>query len=202
MRTRGWGGATPASDEEASARILAAAKSAIDTQGIEVSLADVARDLGVTRQTVYRYYPSTEALLVAAAMDSANGFLDDLARHLTGITDPAAAIVEAMIFTLDLLQQDKYIRLLLTPERSGAFIASVTSDASLQLGNSMLLRYDVDWQAAGFDDADLHELNEHAMRILQSLIADPGRPPRTGDALRGYLQRWIGAAVEHRMCLR
>lgn len=200
MRTRGWGGAAPATDDEARERILTAAKAAIDAHGVAVGIADVARDLGVTRQTVYRYFPSTETLLVAAAMDSTSGFLDRLAQHLRGVTDPAEAIVEAMLYTLEQLPRDRYIRVLLAPETSGAFAATVTSDASLQLGRSMLLRYDVDWAAAGFDDAALAELNEHALRILQSFVADPGRPPRDHDELRGYLQRWLGAAVEHRKC--
>ncbi|WP_244438602.1 helix-turn-helix domain-containing protein, partial [Mycolicibacterium septicum] len=64
MRTHGWAGSTPATDEEAIARILAAAGKAIDERGADFSIADVARTLGVTRQTVYRYFPSTDALLV------------------------------------------------------------------------------------------------------------------------------------------
>ena len=54
MRTHGWAGSTPASDGEAVARILAAARKAIDARGADISIADVARTLGVTRQTVYR----------------------------------------------------------------------------------------------------------------------------------------------------
>ena len=43
MRTHGWAGAAPASDEEAIARILAAAGKAIDENGADISIADVAR---------------------------------------------------------------------------------------------------------------------------------------------------------------
>lgn len=197
-RTRGWGGLAPSTDDEARERILVAAKSLIDADGVNVNIADVARAVGVTRQTVYRYFPSTDALLVAAATDSATAFLDQLEAHLRGIGDPAQAIVEAMVYTLEQLPRDRYVRLLLAPERAGAYVAGVTSDASLRLGQEMLLRYDVDWAAAGFDGADLDDLNEHAMRVLQSFIADPGRPPRTGENLRRYLHRWVGAALEYR----
>ena len=68
MRTHGWSGSAPASDDEAIARILDAAGKAIDARGADFSIADVARTLGVTRQTVYRYFPSTDALLVASAV--------------------------------------------------------------------------------------------------------------------------------------
>lgn len=195
MRTHGWGGAAPATDEEAVARILSVANGVIDTDGPDLSIADVARTLGVTRQTVYRYFPSTDALLVRAAADAANGFLDRLAAHLAGITDPAEAASEAIAAALEWLPREKHIGLLLAPGRNNPFTAEVTSDLALQFANSMLRRFDVDWAAAGFTDQEVGELAEHLLRIIQSFVIDPGRPPRHGDELRRYLHRWVGAAL-------
>lgn len=195
MRTHGWSGAAPATDEEAVARILAAANKAIDSHGADLSIADVARTLGVTRQTVYRYFPSTDALLQASAMAAATGFLDRLAGHLAGITDPADAVTEGIAAAVEWLPHDKHMGLLLGPERSSTFSAEVTSDVALAFAASMLRRFDVDWSAAGFSDSDLDELGEHLLRIIQSFILDPGRPPRHGDQLRQYLRRWVGAAL-------
>src|ERR1700751_4847289 len=101
MRTHGWSGSAPASDEEAVARILAAASKAIDARGADFSIADVARTLGVTRQTVYRYFPSTDALLVAAAVHAADDFQDRLEAHLRGITDPVEAVAEGIATALE-----------------------------------------------------------------------------------------------------
>jgi AcrR family transcriptional regulator len=195
MRTHGWAGSAPASDDEAVARILAAASEAIDTRGADVSIADVARALGVTRQTVYRYFPSTHALLVAAAQRAAAGFLDRLAAHLTGITDPAQAVTEGIATALEWLPKDKHIGLLLAWDRTNEFVADVTSDVAKQFANSMLRRFDVDWDAAAFTDSELAELAEHLLRIIQSFVVDPGRPPRRGNELRRYLRRWVGSAV-------
>ena len=192
MRTHGWSGAAPASDDEAIARILAAASQAIDARGADISIADVARTLGVTRQTVYRYFPSTDALLVAAAVHAATGFLDRLAEHLRGITDPAEAVAEGIATALEWLPTDKHIGLLLAPGDANAHPESVTSDVALQFANSMLRRFDVDWAGLGFTDDDLAELAEHLLRIVQSFVIDPGRPPRRGAQLRGYLRRWVG----------
>ena len=86
MRSHGWAGNTPASDEEAIERILDAADKIIGERDAPMRIADVARTLGVTRQTVYRYFPGTEALALATAMRSADGFLDHLATHVKGIT--------------------------------------------------------------------------------------------------------------------
>lgn len=195
MRTHGWAGATPATDDEAVARILAAANEAIDNRGADFSIADVARTLGVTRQTVYRYFPSTDALLLAAATVAATGFLDRLAAHLSGITDPVEAITEGIATALEWLPSDKHIGLLLGRDRGNRFTAEVTSEVALQFAIAMLRRFDVDWAAAGLTDDDVAELGEHLLRIIQSFVIDPGRPPRRGESLRNYLRRWVGAAV-------
>ena len=195
MRTHGWSSSAPSTDEEAVARILDAAGKAIDARGAEFSIADVARTLGVTRQTVYRYFPSTDALLVASAQRAASGFLDRLADHLQGVTDPQEAVAEGIATALEWLPRDKHMGLLLTPGRASAFSQTVTSDVALEFANSMLRRFDVDWRALGFADNDLDELAEHLLRIIQSFIIDPGRPPRRGAELRNYLRRWVGASL-------
>ncbi len=195
MRTHGWSGSAPATDEEAIARILEAAGRAIDIQGANFSIADVARTLGVTRQTVYRYFASTDALLVAAAVHAADDFLDRLAQHLRGISDPVEAVAEGLATVLEWLPKDRHLGLLLAPGAANAHTEAVTSDVAIGFANSMLRRFDVDWAGHGFSDAELAELAEHLLRIIQSFVVDPGRPPRTGAQLRGYLRRWVGAAV-------
>ncbi|BCK54359.1 TetR/AcrR family transcriptional regulator [Nocardia wallacei] len=195
MRTHGWSGATPGDDDEAVQRILAAAAAAIDRSGAEFTIAEVARDLGVTRQTVYRYFPSAEALLIATAVAHTEQFLDILADHLSGIHDPATAVVEGIAYTLERLPQDRYLGLLLAPGRAGAFSAGVTSDTAMAFGRSILRRYSVDWAAAGLTDAALDGLVEHMLRIVQSFVIDPGRPPRTGRDLRDYLATWVAPAL-------
>jgi len=196
VRTHGWSGAAPASDEEAIARILDAAGRIIDARGADFSIADVARTLGVTRQTVYRYFPSTDALLVAAAVHSVSGFLDRLAAHVQGITDPAEAVAEGVATALEWLPKDKHLGLLIEPGRPNPHTESVTGDVALDFAHSMVRRFDVDWAGLGYSDADLDELAEHLLRVIQSFVIDPGRPPRRGVELRAYLKRWVGAAIQ------
>lgn len=195
MRTHGWSGSAPATDDEAVTRILDAAGKAIDARGADFSISDVARTLGVTRQTVYRYFPSTDALLQASAQRAATDFLDRLAEHLQGLTEPREAVAEGIATALEWLPKDKHMGLLLMPGRANAFSQTVTSDEALQFANSMLRRMDIDWAARGFGDTDLDELAEHLLRIIQSFVIDPGRPPRHGVALRDYLRRWVAAAL-------
>lgn len=152
VRSHGWAGNTPSSDEEAIARILDAADEIVEERGAAMRIADVARSLGVTRQTVYRYFPGTEALLLAIAMQSGDGFLDRLARHVKGRTDPVDATVEGMAFAIEHVMDDERIGFMITKRNGGV---SLTSDTALAFSRSMLHRFDVDWEAHGFDDAAL-----------------------------------------------
>ncbi|OBL12801.1 TetR family transcriptional regulator [Mycobacterium sp. 1245499.0] len=194
MRRHGWSGDIPADDDEAVARILTATRAAIDARGT-VSVSEVASTLGVTRQTIYRYFPTHEALMGATALASVDGFLDRLAAHLGSITDPTEAVVEGIAYTFEQLAHDKYLSLVFQPGKASAFTAGVTSDQAISFGRTILRRFDVDWAAAGFADRGLDELVEVMLRMLQSLIVDPGRPTRTGPELRRFLTDWIAPSV-------
>jgi AcrR family transcriptional regulator len=201
MRRHGWSGDIPADDDEAVARILSATRSAIDARG-SVSVSEVASTLGVTRQTIYRYFPTHEALLGATALSSVDEFLDRLAAHLGSITDPTGAVVEGIAYTFEQLAHDKYLGLVFQPGKASAFTAGVTSDVAISFGRSILQRFDVNWAAAGFAEGRLDELVEIMLRTLQSLIVDPGRPPRTGWKLRRFLEDWIAPSVRAHAAVR
>ncbi|MBW0018269.1 MAG: TetR/AcrR family transcriptional regulator [Mycobacterium sp.] len=200
MRTHGWGGAAPASDEEAVERILDAASKAIDERGGDIRIADVARALGVSRQTVYNYFSGTPALLEAAATRSGMRFLQRLAGHLAGVTDPVDALVESLAYTLEWLPGDNHVQLMLIHNFAKAS-TGVTSEMGIRFGHGLLAGLDVDWAEFGLDDADLDELSEYTLRILQSFMIDPGRPPRTGEVLRAYLRRWVAPVLSSEMTL-
>jgi AcrR family transcriptional regulator len=191
MRSRGWSGNAPATDEEAIDRILDVADAIIAERGSAVRIADVARTLGVTRQTVYRYFPSAEQLLLASGMRTADGFLDQLAERTSGLTEPAEALVEGIAFAVETLAEDAQFANLL---KNGDKV-SLTSDTSKAFSRSMLHRCDVDWERHGYDDAALDELAELGLRTFHSILVDPGEPARNGIALRRFISRWLGPAI-------
>jgi AcrR family transcriptional regulator len=201
MRTHGWGGATPASDEEAIDRILDAAGEEIEERGANIRITDIARALGVSRQTVYNYFPNTIALVTAAATRSGMRFTDQLADHLKGITDPVDALVESLSFTLEWLPSDKNFQLILSHDFPSAS-AGITSDLAIQFSHGVLQGLDVDWDGLGFDDQALDFLAEYMLRITQSFMIDPGRPPRVGEALREHLRRWIAPVLDSQVVNR
>ncbi|CAO5159082.1 DNA-binding transcriptional regulator, AcrR family [Frankia sp. AiPs1] len=85
MRRHGWGGSPPGDEVEAREWILDAAVRCLDRDGPAVtSISAVATELGVTRPTIYRYFPGSDELLAAVADRAHRGFRAELiARNVT-----------------------------------------------------------------------------------------------------------------------
>jgi AcrR family transcriptional regulator len=194
-RRHGWGGNPPRSESEASQRIVAAAVELIATTGADITIADLASSLGVIRPTIYRYFPSADAVMKAAAIASVDGFLDRLEAHLRGITDPAESMTECVAYTLEAIPRTPHLGLLLGPGHSPVHSQEVTSAQAQEFGRSMIRRFDVDWEHYGYDEAALGELVEFVLRTTQSFLVAPGDPPRDAQQLRRYLRRWLGGAI-------
>ncbi len=187
---------TPASDEEAIARILDAVDEVVAEQGPAIRLADVARKLGVTRQTVYRYFPNADALLIASSMRAVDGFIDQVVEHVRGLNDPVSAVVESVSFGIENLGGDPQLENLLTRRYEGDAVTSLTSDTAITFCLSVFHRFDVDWELHGFDASALRDLCEMTARTVQSLLTDPPRQPgQDGTELRRFLRRWLGPAI-------
>ncbi|MQY31518.1 TetR/AcrR family transcriptional regulator [Nocardia aurantia] len=71
-------------------RVLAAAREAFAAEGISVPLDDIARRAGVGPGTVYRHFPTKEALFHAAILDNIER-MTEAARSLTDADDTGAA---------------------------------------------------------------------------------------------------------------
>ncbi|WNG85567.1 TetR/AcrR family transcriptional regulator [Mycobacterium sp. ITM-2016-00317] len=194
-KRRGWGGDPPATDTEAAQRIVAAAVDLITETGAAITIADVAESLGVIRQTVYRYFPTADELMRAAAIASVDGFLDSLAAHVRGIHDPADAMTEGVMFTLDAVVAIPHLAILLSAPSSAARPSEVASALARDFGMRMITRFDVDWQAYGYDDAALGEMVEFTLRTMLSFFVAPNDPARPPEELRRFLKRWLGSAI-------
>lgn len=195
-RRRGWDGDPPRTDMEASQRIVATAVRLIAETGSDVSIAQVAASLGVIRQTVYRYFPSSESLVRAAAIASVDGFLDRLTVAVRGIHDPADAMTEGVMFTLKDVARTPHLGILIAQPYAHARPEGMASQEAQAFGMRMLERFDVDWEKYGYDDpAAKHELVEFTLRTMLSFFVAPNDPTRTREDLRRFVRRWLGGAI-------
>ncbi len=194
-KRRGWGGDPPAGDEEAAERIVAAAVELIARTGSAITIADVAESLGIIRQTVYRYFATADDLMRAAGIASMDGFLDELTECVRGIHDPADAMTEGVLFTLDAVQRIPHLAVLLAQPNSGAHTGEVAGGLAQDVGMKMIDRFDVDWAAFGYDDAALRDLVEFTLRTMLSFFVAPNDSARSPAELRTFIRRWLGSAI-------
>lgn len=194
-RRRGWNGQPPSSDEEAAQRIVATATQLIAESGSDVSIAEVAESLGIIRQTVYRYFPTAEALMQAAAVASVDGFLDRLTEAVQGITDAAEAMTEAVLFTLEEISRTPHLGILLSEPYRATHSPSLASEEAQAFGMRMISRFDVDWKKYGYNRAALRELVEFTLRMMLSFFVAPNQPGRSKKDLRRFVKRWLGGAI-------
>ncbi|MEV6551105.1 TetR/AcrR family transcriptional regulator [Streptomyces sp. NPDC051597] len=196
MGHHGWGGRPPASEAEARQRIIDATARCIDRHGVtKTTLSDVAGELGVTRQTVYRHFGRLNDIIAEVAAQGAESFVDQMIAHLQGITDPAEAVVEGMVFCVRTIPTEPRLSLLLQLGDTTAFGRGATTRDTIAYGAKMLQRFPVDWAAADIGAPDLDGLAEIIMRLLTSLLQHPGEPPQDEAHLRALLNRWLAPAL-------
>jgi AcrR family transcriptional regulator len=197
MGHHGWQGNPPGTEDEARRRIVEAATACIDRVGLaKTSLSDVAAEAGVTRQTVYRYFPSLADILKAVAMAGVEEFAGRMERHLASFGSAAEAAVESVVFAVRTVPNEPYLGLLLQAGEADVFTAGVTSPLAFSLGARILRNVPVDWPAVGVTtDDDLQGLAEILMRLFLSFLQYPSTPALTDDHLRTLVRRWIGPAL-------
>jgi AcrR family transcriptional regulator len=197
MGHHGWQGNPPGTEDEARRRIVEAATACLDRAGLaKTSLSDVAAEAGVTRQTVYRYFPGLKDILRAVALAGVEEFAGRMERHLATFGTAAEAAVESVVFAVRTLPGEPHMGLLLQAGEADYFTDGVISPLAFSYGARILRNLPVDWAGAGIaSDEELQGLAEVLMRLFLSFLQYPSTPPLTDDELRVLVRRWIGPAL-------
>lgn len=196
MGHHGWQGNPPRTEEEARQRIVAAALTCVGKFGpAKTTLSDVANELGVTRQTVYRYYANLAELLGAVARTGLEDFVDRMQRHLSTFDTPSDVAIESVVYAVQAIPRERHIGALFQAGETEVFSRDVTSSMAVEVGAGILRRVPVDWSEIGVADEELDGLAEILMRLFVSFLQHPADPPRSEDELRALVRRWLGPAL-------
>ena len=132
MGHHGWQGDPPRSEDQARRRIVDAAITCIDRNGLaKTSFSDVALEVGITRQTVYRYFPSLADVLTAVAQAGADEFAERMQRHLAKFDNATDAAAESVVFAVRTIPDEPYMGLLL--QAGGNQVLTARSTSSLEM---------------------------------------------------------------------
>lgn len=104
-------------DDETAARIMGAALEQAEDFGLRrFTIDDVARRVGLSRVTIYRYFPKKDQLINALIMRELRRFLTKVDKVLAMQPSPEGKLVEGVIFCLTFLRGHRLLNRLLRTE--------------------------------------------------------------------------------------
>jgi AcrR family transcriptional regulator len=165
-------------------RILDAAASCVVAYGIDrVTLAEIARRAGVSRPTIYRRWPDTQALLAALLTARIVGVLRDVPSR----GDGREALVERIVGVAERLRHDDVVMSVFhsAPELAMVYIAERLGTSQQILINAVAAELKVAQRDGSVRAADPRQLAAMCLLITQSTIqsAQIVEPILDADAL-------------------
>jgi AcrR family transcriptional regulator len=172
---------------DTSERILHAAFDCIRDVGLSrTTVEDVARAAGLSRQTIYRYYPSKDHLIMALVLREEERFLDGIRAAFAARTNLEDALRDSISFCLRFAREHPLLDRLLAsdPEtllpylttKSGPVIDRARDVLIELIGSKSWVRADVYREAA---DAAVRVVISHALappaRTLEDVAGDLAR---------------------------
>jgi AcrR family transcriptional regulator len=167
----------------------------------EITMSDIARAAGVSRQTLYKEFGSRDEFAQALVIHEGEHFLDGVeAAVRQHLDDPRAAIGAALEAFLRAAGEDPLVRVLLSDDGTGGMLPFVTTQGMpvVVWATARLFETIRDgWPEAPPDKAQL--LAEALVRLAISYITTPSASPeetaaRAGDLLGPFIDRALGVA--------
>ncbi|WP_372667852.1 TetR/AcrR family transcriptional regulator [Amycolatopsis kentuckyensis] len=139
------------------AKVLAAAEEAFAADGLAVPLDDIARLAGVGAGTVYRHFPSKEALFQAVVLERIEQFAEE-ARGLAAADDPGEVFLDYFVRVIKQASLNRAICDALAESGGHAFKAGAGDDFRSALGTLLKRAQDAGTVRRDIDGDDLRAL--------------------------------------------
>ena len=183
-----WGGNSPQA-EAARARLLEATCRCLEREGFRgASIAAIAAEAGVSRQTVYRYFSGRDELAKRAIFATAEALQQKISNQVALLADPADVIVEGLVLGLAEIRSHGVLRAIWDTASPDGTVAEIfthpTGIAWACRANSRAI------ELAGWDEDFANTAMEFVLRVGLALLISPP-PERSDDQLRAFLYRHL-----------
>ena len=176
-------------------RILDATFAAIQDYGLtRITVEDVAQRAGLSRQTVYRYFPSKDDLIVALVSREEEKFLDGVRAAFLEHDDLETATTESVRFVLGYAKTHPLMERLLGPDQQTflPFVTTRAEPAVVRARETML-----DLLRARRPEADVERLRtliDGTTRALISYMLTP--TDRDTDDIASSIARLVASVID------
>lgn len=184
--------------EEAGERILDAAVAQAEDFGLRrFTIDDVARRVGVSRVTVYRYFPKKERLIEAVLLRELRRFLADVEAAVAPYETLEERLVEGFVFALSSLREHRLLNRIMRTEPE-LLLPHLTVDAGpvIAAGREFIARYSrTEAQAGGLQlgEEDIQGTAELLARSVLSFVLTPDSVlgMRSPEEIRRFAEHYL-----------
>ncbi|MCV7378055.1 TetR family transcriptional regulator [Mycobacterium alsense] len=185
-------------DEEARRRIVDAAGRCIVRRGnTQFRMAEVADEAGVSRSTVYRYFPARDDVLLSLMLMRVDNALGELVRSLPAPDDPVRSVPEMVLARVESVDGNPLNAALFAAESTA--VAAALDKGSEPLVDLLLRHYEpllTRWQAGGrlHRDLDFRSVVEWLHTTTLFLLAPSWRHRPAADKRR-FVEQFVVRAL-------
>jgi AcrR family transcriptional regulator len=175
-------------------RIVDAAFRAVERFGLSrFTMDDVARMAGVARQSVYRYFDSRDALIVALVFREEETFIEGVREAHSRHEDLEDATAEAIMFCLRAAREHPLLDRLLESEPD-ALLPYLTTRGGGVIGRARAVIEELAAQRKGVNPELVHRTADLAVRAIVSYTLTPSDDPP--EEVAREIARILTAALE------
>jgi AcrR family transcriptional regulator len=177
-------------------RILDATFEAVRDFGVSrTTVEDVAQRAGLSRQTVYRYFPSKEALVLALVLREEEAFIEGTRRAFSAEPDLRAAVARAITFTLAYAREHPLLTRLLGADQE-TFLPYLTTRGLPVVVRAREALMELVAARRGCDPENLRALLDAAVRATLSYVLT--RSERRDEVIADTMATALVAAIDAR----
>lgn len=186
------GGNTP---EQSRHLLLEAAEAQFAERGLDVTMAEVARQAGVTRAMLYRHFGGRDDLVVGVAVTVMDRYVAQVVRDLMPTGDAANLITESLVFVTTVVSRDPLLVLLSAAGEHG--LASLLANSPVLsakvagLYEQLFVLYR-DQLRPGLEPGDV---GRYILGVSLSLLMDVVPGSDDPETVRRYVRTFVLPAV-------